>query len=208
VAGEVRRRRWPLKPAERTRIGYRTLLEGLIFASEMGGLMDSQNIVNRHFKPLLEAAKLPKIRLYDLRHSSATLLIEAGEHPKVVQERLGHSTIQLTLDTYTHVVPGMRERAAAKLESLLDAEERRRKTRRVPERRASGSHALDPRSAVAVSLSAASLPASPHRPDPSKNLARENASSGPTRAWLGRFRAFSGPGGTRTHDRTIMSRLL
>lgn len=101
--------------------------EGLIFASETGGLMDSQNIVNRHFKPILQAAKLPNIRLYDLRHSHATLLMAAGEHPKVVQERLGHSTIQLTLDTYTHVVPGMQERAAAKLESLLDAERAKEK---------------------------------------------------------------------------------
>jgi integrase len=96
--------------------------QGLIFATETGGLMDSHNIVNRHFKPLLAKAKLLAIRLYDLRHSHATLLMAAGEHPKVVQERLGHSTIQLTLDTYTHVVPGMQQRAAAKLEELLDAE--------------------------------------------------------------------------------------
>jgi integrase len=57
--------------------------------------------------------------LYDLRHSCATLLMAAGEHPKVVQERLGHSTITLTLDTYTHVVPGMQELASSRLETLL-----------------------------------------------------------------------------------------
>jgi integrase len=93
--------------------------EGLIFANETGGLLDAQNIVNRHFKPILKRTGLPTIRLYDLRHSHATLRMAAGEHPKVVQERLGHSTITLTLDTYTHVVPGMQELASARLETLL-----------------------------------------------------------------------------------------
>lgn len=92
---------------------------GLIFAGETGGYADDHNINARHFKPLLTAAGLPSIRLYDLRHSCATLLLAAGEHPKVVQERLGHSTIALTLDVYSHVVPGMQERASEKLEALL-----------------------------------------------------------------------------------------
>lgn len=93
---------------------------GLIFASETGSLLHLRNIDARHFKPLLKQAGLPKIRLYDLRHTHATLLLAAGEHPKVVQERLGHATITLTLDTYSHVVPGMQERAAERLDSLLD----------------------------------------------------------------------------------------
>lgn len=74
---------------------------------------------NRYFKPLLIRAKLPAIRLYDLRHTHATLLMAAEQHPKVVQERLGHASIQLTLDTYSHVVPGMQERAAERLDTLL-----------------------------------------------------------------------------------------
>jgi integrase len=93
--------------------------EGLIFTNEFGGLLDGQNVVNRFFKPLLIEAKLPAIRLYDLRHTHATLLMAADEHPKVVQERLGHSSIQLTIDTYSHVFPGMQERASARLEALL-----------------------------------------------------------------------------------------
>lgn len=59
------------------------------------------------------------IRLYDLRHSCATLLLEAGEHPKVVQERLGHSSIVLTLDTYSHLLPGIQQRASERLDELL-----------------------------------------------------------------------------------------
>ncbi|MBL8794112.1 MAG: tyrosine-type recombinase/integrase, partial [Planctomycetia bacterium] len=59
------------------------------------------------------------IRPYDLRHSSATLLLLAGENAKVVAERLGHSTTRLTQDTYQHVLPGMQEQAAAKLDAIF-----------------------------------------------------------------------------------------
>jgi integrase len=105
--------KWKLK------IGELYQDQGLIFANEIGGLLDGQNVTGRYFKPLLRKAELPDIRLYDLRHSHATLLMAAGEHPKVVQERLGHATIQLTLDTYTHVVEGLQARASERLEALL-----------------------------------------------------------------------------------------
>lgn len=91
----------------------------LIFANENGGFADLHNIVSRHFKHLLISAGLPPIRLYDLRHSHATLLLASGEHPKVVQERLGHSSVTLTLDTYTHVLPAMQEKATQRLDTLL-----------------------------------------------------------------------------------------
>ncbi|MGI8518094.1 MAG: tyrosine-type recombinase/integrase [Acidimicrobiia bacterium] len=106
-------KRWKLRLAE----AYKD--QDLIFTSEFGGLLDAQNVVNRYFKPLLVKAELPAIRLYDLRHTHATLLMAADQHPKVVQERLGHASIQLTLDTYSHVVPGMQERASERLDALL-----------------------------------------------------------------------------------------
>ncbi|CAN5493137.1 hypothetical protein BH24DEI1_BH24DEI1_09520 [soil metagenome] len=56
---------------------------------------------------------------YDLRHTHATLLLKAGVHPKIVSERLGHSNISLTLDTYSHVLPGMQDEAADKLNAML-----------------------------------------------------------------------------------------
>ena len=59
------------------------------------------------------------IRLHDLRHTSATLALAAGVHPKVVQERLGHSSINITLDTYSHVVKGLQHEAAEKVAALL-----------------------------------------------------------------------------------------
>jgi integrase len=60
-----------------------------------------------HFKPLLKRAQLPAIRLHDLRHTCATILLMAGKHPKYVQELLGHANISITLDTYSHVIEGM-----------------------------------------------------------------------------------------------------
>jgi integrase len=91
----------------------------LIFASKKGSPVSIRNLERRHFKPILEAAGLPDIRLYDLRHSCATLLLMAGEHPKVVSERLGHSSIVITLDTYSAVLPTMQEQATEKLAALL-----------------------------------------------------------------------------------------
>lgn len=96
--------------------------QGLIFANEEGGFADCHNITGRHFKPILKGVGLPMLRLYDLRHSCATLLLADGVHPKVVQERLGHSSITLTLDVYSHVVPGMQERASERLDELLRSE--------------------------------------------------------------------------------------
>lgn len=91
----------------------------LVFCSEEGTPLSIPNITYRYFRPILTTAKLPRIRLYDLRHSCATLLLIAEENPKVVSERLGHSTIVLTLDTYSHVLPTMQQGATARLEKLL-----------------------------------------------------------------------------------------
>jgi len=105
---------------ERLRAGTDYTDHGLVFATPMGQPLDKHNLVHRHFKPILEAAGLPKeLRLYDLRHSCATLLLAAGENAKVVSERLGHAGITLTLDTYAHVLPTMQRQAADKLEAIL-----------------------------------------------------------------------------------------
>src|SRR5205823_5846129 len=90
-----------------------------VFCSETGTPLSIPNLTYRYFRPILKEAKLPRIRLYDLRHTCATLLLVAEENPKVVSERLGHSTIVLTLDTYSHVLPSMQQAATSKLEKLL-----------------------------------------------------------------------------------------
>ena len=68
---------------------------------------------------LVDKSGLPYIRFHDLRHTHATLLLQQGIHPKIVSERLGHSTIGITMDTYTHVLPNMQKEAAQQFERLL-----------------------------------------------------------------------------------------
>lgn len=71
------------------------------------------------FKRLVANLELPPVRLHDLRHTHASQLLRQGVHPKVVSERLGHSTIGITLDTYSHVMPGMQEEAARRIDNAL-----------------------------------------------------------------------------------------
>jgi len=92
---------------------------GFVFAANNGEPMCGRNILQRYFRPLLKDAGLPELRLYDLRHTCATLLLSAGENPKIVSERLGHANITLTLDTYSHVLPDMQQGASDKLEGML-----------------------------------------------------------------------------------------
>ena len=104
---------------ERLKLGANYQTFDLVFASEIGTPLLHGNLLRRHFKPIRDKAKLPKIRLYDLRHTTATLLLSAGENPKVVSERLGHASIVLTLDTYSHVLPSMQKAATNKMEKLM-----------------------------------------------------------------------------------------
>ena len=93
-----------------------------VFCNEAGNPIDKNNLVRRSYKPLLKRAEIPERRFHDLRHTHATLLLLQGEHPKVVQERLGHATISITLDTYSHVLPSMQKDAAARIGDLFSAE--------------------------------------------------------------------------------------
>ncbi|MGD0157925.1 MAG: tyrosine-type recombinase/integrase [Terracidiphilus sp.] len=93
--------------------------EDLVFMSNSGGPVHESKFVGRHFKPLLRLAGLPNIRLYDLRHTAATLALSAGVSPKVVSEQLGHASVAFTLEVYSHVLPHMQETAAMRVEALL-----------------------------------------------------------------------------------------
>ncbi len=75
--------------------------------------------VNEAFHRALDCAGLPRVRVHDLRHTAATVLLERGVHPRIVQELLGHSTITLTLDTYSHVVPAMHAEVATQMDALF-----------------------------------------------------------------------------------------
>lgn len=78
-----------------------------MFPSTTGTATNSSNLLYRSFKPLLKRAELPPIRFHDLRHTCATIRFMRGQHPKKVQEILGHASIAITLDIYSHVIPGM-----------------------------------------------------------------------------------------------------
>src|SRR5450432_4006751 len=83
---------------------------GLIFTTRTGGPLDERNVTQQDFIRVLNAAKLPTdFRLYDLRHTAATLALSAGVPPKVVSEMLGHASAAFTLDVYSHVLPHMQD---------------------------------------------------------------------------------------------------
>jgi integrase len=93
---------------------------GLVFTAENGGPLDPDSI-SRFWRQAVKKSMLPRIRLHDLRHTHATLALQAGIHPKVVSERLGHATVSITLDTYSHAIPAMQEEAAVLIAGLVFA---------------------------------------------------------------------------------------
>jgi integrase len=98
--------------------GSRWQDQNIVFPSTIGTPLGPRNLY-RHFIKTTEKVGLPRIKFHDLRHTAATLMLKEGIHPKVVQERLGHSTVTLTLDVYSHVIPSMQEEVAEKLDGLL-----------------------------------------------------------------------------------------
>ena len=93
--------------------------QGLVFTTNTGGPINPSNLRQRSFAQLLKRAGLPHMRFHDLRHTCATLLLSRGVHPKFVQELLGHATIAITLDTYSHVMPSMGDATAKAMEDAL-----------------------------------------------------------------------------------------
>jgi integrase len=84
--------------------------------------------LSRSFRKFMSRHRLPQIRLHDLRHSHATQMLAGGIHPKIASERLGHSKVGITLDLYSHVLPGMQEDAAKRINATLqEAIDRKRK---------------------------------------------------------------------------------
>lgn len=103
---------------ERLALGPAWHDHGLVFTREDGQPVHPDR-ASKLFDQHVNTAGLPRIRLHDLRHTHATLALQAGIHAKVVSERLGHSTIAMTLDTYSHAIPAMQEDAAAKVAALV-----------------------------------------------------------------------------------------
>ena len=90
----------------------------LVFCGPLGQPI-TDRAVRGPFHRMLAKIGLPPIRLHDLRHSAATLLLSQGVHPRIVQDLLGHSTISLTLDVYSHMLPNLQKEAADKMDAVL-----------------------------------------------------------------------------------------
>lgn len=118
--GALRRHR-ARQAAERLQAGPCWQEQDLVFTTVVGTPLDARN-VRRAFKQHLRRAGLPAgVRFHDLRHTAATLLLAQGVHPRAVTETLGHSQIGLTLDTYSHVLPALRQEVAAQMDAILGA---------------------------------------------------------------------------------------
>ena len=105
--------------------GDRWIENGLVFPSQIGTPLDESNVLLRFQKTCTDNG-LPKLRLYDLRHTHASLLINEGVHPKKIAARLGHASITLTMDTYGHLFDGSDQDAADKIEQIFPRAQRGR----------------------------------------------------------------------------------
>ena len=119
VVGRLREHR-RVQAEERLKAGPEWADQSLVFCDRKGEPLDRQNLLRRHLRPLLMKADISTdLTLYSLRHSCATLMLAAGVHPKVVSERLGHSSIAITLDVYSHVLPSLQIEATEKMSDLV-----------------------------------------------------------------------------------------
>ena len=114
----VLREHWGKQAFERSVLGTVLTGDDLVFSHPDGTPLLPTTVTHAWTK-LVRRTGLKPIRLHDARHTHATILLKLGVHPRIVQERLGHSSIQITLDTYSHVVPGLQEAAAARFDQAF-----------------------------------------------------------------------------------------
>ena len=88
----------------------------LVFYNRDGGILDGDNLRHRVFYPMLEKADIPKVRVHDIRHTFASLLLQQGESLAYIKEQMGHASITTTVDIYGHLVPGANRNAVNRLD--------------------------------------------------------------------------------------------
>ena len=111
---------WLQQAQERLAAGPAWEDHDLVFSNLRGRPTSDGHLRSRDFASILERAGLRHFRPHDMRHTMASLMLLAGEHPKIVQERLGHSRISMTVDTYSHLQPSLQREAANRLDDLVD----------------------------------------------------------------------------------------
>ncbi len=107
-----------LQDSRRVEVGEKWIDKGVVFPGYVGGYLLHQTMMPL-FRRLLADARLPIMRFHDLRHSAATILLSKGVHPKIVQEMLGHSSITMTMDTYSHLFPSMQQDASSGMDDVF-----------------------------------------------------------------------------------------
>jgi integrase len=117
---EILKRKKADQAKDRLKLGPDYLNNDLIVAQADGGPMKPQRLSDQ-FRALIGRAGVKKVRLHDIRHSHASHALRAGVHPKVVSERLGHASVGITLDLYSHVLEGLQEDGALKVDEALKA---------------------------------------------------------------------------------------
>jgi integrase len=95
------------------------LNDDTLVCTTAAGVGIQPNSLTHEFEKTIGVTDLPRVRFHDLRHGHATHMLGAAVHPKIVSERLGHSKIGITLDLYSHVLPGMQDDAVAKLDAAM-----------------------------------------------------------------------------------------
>jgi integrase len=121
-ASEALRHHRRLQLEERMKLGPQWHEHDLVFCNTIGGALRRSNFRRQSFARLVRAAGVPYIRPYDMRHTAATLLLLAGVHPKIVSEMLGHSSVAITLQVYSHVLPMIQKDAAAAMDRILGSD--------------------------------------------------------------------------------------
>lgn len=116
---EALKRHYQSQVEAKKKVGVSWQEHDFVFCTSIGTHLNPTRDMLDQLKMLLKKAGLPDVRFHDLRHSAATLLLSEGVHPKIVQELLGHSNISMTMDVYSHVLPGMQHDAISKLNSVL-----------------------------------------------------------------------------------------
>lgn len=104
---------------ERVLAGSHWVDSGFIFSTRIGTPLDPRNVL-RAFYSIMNNSGLPRLRFHDLRHCAATLLLVQGVHPRVVMDLLRHTTVSITMNLYSHVIPALRKEAADKMDEILN----------------------------------------------------------------------------------------
>jgi integrase len=119
AVAELRRHRAE-QAKERLKLGLGKVEGNLVFTTALGEVI-APNAFSKAFAAIVARVGIPRCRVHALRHTHITELLRAGVHPKIASERAGHSSVAMTLDTYSHAVPSMQEDAALRIEGTLRA---------------------------------------------------------------------------------------